>query len=198
MKPRPLTLTPTIALLVIACSLLVAAPAGAAESKVATSDLTPPAKRQASVDLAVRLTRPPTPAPLPPDLPQPFSPVDFDKPGPDEGNVAGAGAAAAHGGGASAASGAAAAASAAPTGPVGDRAILESLAAKIPSQGSIIFGGKRLLLVGKNRLEIGTTITVTDKATNQYYELQLVAIDATTFTLRYRGEDVTRPIKSVK
>jgi hypothetical protein len=50
--------------------------------------------------------------------------------------------------------------------------------------------------MGSKRFEVGTRFTVTYN--NQDYELELVAIDRTTFTLRYRGEQLTRPIKSVR
>jgi hypothetical protein len=48
------------------------------------SDLTPPDKRRATVDLALKLTQPPTPEPLPADLAQPFNPAGFDLPDREE------------------------------------------------------------------------------------------------------------------
>ena len=56
-------------------------------------------------------------------------------------------------------------------------------------------GAPRLIFANKP-FEVGTRFTATYN--NQDYELELVAIDRTTFTLRYRGEDVTRPIKPVR
>jgi hypothetical protein len=146
-----------------------------------TSDLLPAARRQPSVELAGKLARPPAPAPLPEELKNPFNPPDFDRPAasegrggkPDEGNTA--------------------------NGPLppGDRELLESIAARIPSSGAITFGNKTLLTIGTNRLQIGDVFTVTDPVTKQDYDLELVRIDRTTFTLRYRGEEITRPIRSI-
>lgn len=173
-----------------------------------TSDLMPPVRRQKSVEIAQRLTRPPTPAPVPEDLPNPFNPTDFSLPDPEEVKAAqaaaarpgaarppGAGSGGAVGGGAGRATGGAVA-PAQPAGPAGDRETLEVLAAKLVPGGVFVVGGKALLIIGKNRFEVGTRFGVTYN--NQDYELELVAIDRTTFTLRYRGEEITRPIKPVR
>lgn len=169
--------------LILAAVALGAALSPGAFAAKATSDIISPPKRQATVDLAEALTKRTPPAPLAADLASPFNPPDFDKPDPSDpknqprkntepGTKA---------------------------EPVvvkapGDRETLETLAARIPSTGTIVLGGKPLLIVGKNRLEVGQTLVVTYD--NQDYELELVAIDRTTFTLRYRNEETTRPIRS--
>jgi hypothetical protein len=56
--------------------------------------------------------------------------------------------------------------------------------------------GAARLVIGNRPFEVGTRFTATYN--NQDYELELVAIDRTTFTLRYRGEEITRPIKPVR
>lgn len=155
-----------------------------------TSDIVSPQKRQQTVDNAKLLTRPPTPVPLPADLTSPYSPANFEQPDPEE--QKGSGPAVAQSSSGAASSGG----PARPSAPVGDRDLLESLAARIPSTGTIEApGGKRLLVVGKYRLEAGQTFTVTNPATGQDCDLELIAIDRTTFTLRYRGEETTRPIR---
>jgi hypothetical protein len=155
-------------------------PAGLQAARV-VSDLQPPQKRQASVATAERLAKRPPPAALPDDLVSPFNPRDFDKPEPKE-TVAG---------------------TQVPTGPTepppppGDREILESLAAQLNPTGTMTyFDGTPRLVMGSKRFEVGTRFTVTYN--NQDYELELVAIDRTTYRLRYRGEEITRPIKSVR
>jgi hypothetical protein len=154
----------------------------------AVSDLAPPAKRQASVDLAERLAKHTPPAPMPADLRSPFNPPDFEAPDPAERRAApvaaGAGAAAVP------------EAPPQPVGPVTDRETLEALAAQIVPSGMIQLRGAPLLLIGGKRFEIGTRFTV--MYGNQEYELELVNIERTTFTLRYRNEDITRPIKPVR
>jgi type IV secretory pathway VirB10-like protein len=157
-----------------------AAPAAKAPAAKGLSDLSSPVKRAPTVENAERLTRPPAPAPVPADLKNPFNPADFNK------QEAGEKAQPTPGPGAPQQ----------PSGPPGNRETLDALAARIPSTGTMVLGGKPLLIVGKNRLEIGTKFTVAYNG--QDYELELVAIDRTTFTLRYRGEETTRPIKSVK
>jgi hypothetical protein len=177
-----------VALLFVA-PLVLALPAaiGAAAEpapKGSKTDILPPPRRQPTVDAAERLTRTPTPAPVAADLKSPFNPPDYSKPDPNDPKSQ----------------------QAAPTQPgttsapaqavPGDKELLESLAARLPSTGTISLGGKPMLIVGKNRFEIGTKFTVAFNG--QDYELELVAIDRTTFTLRFRGEETTRPIRSVK
>ena len=162
-----------------------------AAAATVTSDLVPPARRQATVEIAERLTRPPTPAPVPPDLPQPFNPPGFDQPDPDEVKAAvpvGPRPTANAPGGP--------AAPVQPAGPVGDRDTLEVLGGLLKPSGSITLAGRARLIIGTNRFEVGTKFGVTYN--NQDYELELVAIDRTTFTLRYRGEEITRPIRPTR
>ena len=143
----------------------------------AASDLLPPARRQASVDTAERLAQRPPPEPVPAEVPNPFNPASFapPEPAPRPGVVADP---------------------AQPPRPPGDREILESLAQRLTPSGTITLGGKPFLIIERNRFEVGTKFIVTFN--DQDYELELVAIDRTTFTLRHRGEEITRPIKPVK
>lgn len=163
-----------------ACILLLVAalPAGAFAAR-ATSDLLPPQRRQATVDKAQRLAEPNTPPPLPEDLPSPFNPVDFDKPDPADMPVA-----------------AAAPGALPPPPPPTDSEIVEILAAQLTPTGAIEWEGRPLLVMGSRRFQVGTRFIVTYN--NQDYELELVSIDRTNFTIRYRGEEFTRPIKSVR
>jgi hypothetical protein len=172
------------------CAALAAgATAFAAKS---TSDLLPPARRQATVDLAHKLTQPSTPTAVPADFKSPFNPADFDKPSPDEvkGPRGAKGEDKAEGGAPKAL-------------PPGDREMLESLAARIGNTSAVQFRGKTLLVVGSAggrsvQLEVGQVFTVTNPANGQDYDLELTAIDRTTFTLRYRGEEITRPLRLTK
>jgi hypothetical protein len=84
----------------------------------------------------------------------------------------------------------------APVVPVGDRDTLEKLSTQIKPSGMIVMRGAPRLVIGNKHFEVGTRFTATYN--NQDYELELVAIDRTTFTLRYRGEETTRPIKTVR
>ena len=73
---------------------------------------------------------------------------------------------------------------------------LEAVAMQLMPTGTINYEGSPLLVMGSKRFEAGTRFTVTYN--NEDYDLELVAIDRTTFTLRYKGEVFTRPIKSVR
>ena len=159
------------------------------------SDLISPEKRRLSVELAQRLTRPPEPAPTPADLPQPFNPTGFEQPDPEEVKAvalalakAGGGPAPGPGGGGG------------PNQPArapGDREILENLASKLPTKGTIIGrDGEPLLILTGGRVHVGDKFTVAFNG--QDYELELTAIERTTFTLRYHGEEIVRPIKNGK
>ncbi|MBI5689645.1 MAG: hypothetical protein HZC55_06065 [Verrucomicrobia bacterium] len=158
------------------------------------SDLQPPNQRQATVDLALQLVKRAPPGPLPADMPSPFNPADFDKHDPAEGPAAaGPKPAGPAGGGGPAPS---AAAPAQPAGPATDRETLEMLASQITPSGMIMLRGTPRLIFANKPFEVGTRFTASYN--NQDYELELVAIDRTTFTLRYRGEEVTRPIRPVR
>ncbi len=170
--------------------LSVTVPGWGAAARI-TSDLVPLQKRQSTLETAEGLARRKAPDPVPADIASPFNPVDFDKPDPSDvpvvSKTTGPG---------GAASGTPAVAQ--PAAPPTDRKILEILAAQILPTGMIRRGASPVLTFPKGikAMEIGTRFTAGYE--NQDYELELVAIDQTTFTLRYRGEDIIRPIKPVR
>jgi hypothetical protein len=74
--------------------------------------------------------------------------------------------------------------------------MLEKLALQITPTGTMQHQGAPRLMISGKLFEVGTRFTATYN--NQDYELELIAIDRTTFTLRYRGEETIRPIKPVR
>jgi hypothetical protein len=164
--------------------LLLVAPVGLSAAAV-KPDIVPPMRRDAAVNVANKLTKRPAPTPVSPELPNPFNPANFNDPDPNAPRLPGG-----------ARPGAAGAGAAGPVSPPADREILDTLAARLTPSGTLSLGGKPLLIIDRNRFEVGTKFIVTFN--EQDFELELVAIDRTTFTLRYRGEEVTRPIKPVK
>lgn len=175
---------PRAFLLLVVAGLMPAT--GRSASKPATSDLVAPAKRQETVDKAIRLTRQPTTVPVPAKFPSPFSPVNFEQPDPEEQKAnAAAGIRTA---------GQTPAGPAQPAGPVGDRELLEVIAARIQPTGSVTVRAKPLLTFPGKTVGVGQSFLVTYNG--QDYELELVGIERTTFTLRLRGEEITRPIKA--
>lgn len=182
---------PFIAFSAVFGALLAGSPFTWAAAKV-TSDLIPPLKRQASVEIAEKLTHRPAPTPLPADMPSPFNPVDFDKPDPTEAPVAVGPKPPAPTPGSTAP----VQTVVAPPAPATDRQALETLAAQITPSGVILLRGAPRLIFANKQFEVGTRFTASYN--NQDYELELVSIDRTTFTLRYRGEEITRPIRPVR
>ena len=147
------------------------------------SDLLPPQRRQPTVELAQSLAKPSPPPPLPANLNQPFNPVAFGQPDPEELR-------------AQAAAAARAAASAAATKPATDRDFLDLIAARIAPSGTLMVGGQSWLVFGQKRVRPGDHFTVTYDGND--YDLELMAVDSTSFTLRLNQEEITRPIKSGK
>lgn len=157
-----------------------------------SADLLPPQVRQQAVTKAELLKNRPAPAALPADLVSPFDPTNFDQPDPTDA----AAVAAANAADASASRRVVGAAPAQRVTPLNDREILEKLAAQLAPTGMIMLRGSPRLVISNKPFEVGTRFTATYN--NQDYELELVAIDRTTFTLRYRNEEITRPIKPVR
>ncbi len=166
-----------IAVLSVSAGALIS-PAFAAK---VTADLTPAPRRQASVETAARLIGRVPPADLPADAASPFNPAGFDLVEPDPTAIAAT----------KRASG-----STVVPAPMTTRDVLEALAQRLNPSGTIVIDNKPLLLIDRNRFEVGTKFVVTYEL--REYELQLVSIDRTTFTLRYRGEEISRPIKPLK
>ncbi|HWA86016.1 MAG TPA: hypothetical protein VG710_07335 [Opitutus sp.] len=147
------------------------------------SDLLPPQRRIPAVELAQRLAEPTPPPPLPADLIQPFNPVAFGQPDPEELR-------------AQAAAAARAAATNAATKPATDRDFLDLIASRIAPSGTLMVGGESWLVFGQKRVRPGDHFTVSYEGSD--YDLELVAVDRTSFTLRLNQEEITRPIKTGK
>jgi hypothetical protein len=146
------------------------------DSEVSTTD-----KRRVTVDKAALVARQVKPAALPSTLKQPFSPENFDLTDAEE-----------------AAAAAAAARAANPNGPVvvqeSDHDLLADITAKVHPGGMVNLGGKPLLMFGNRFVKIGSHFTVTYKGMD--YDLELTQIDSTNFTLRYKHDEITRPIQA--
>jgi hypothetical protein len=149
------------------------------------SDLISPEKRRATVEQAQKLVQTPALAPLPDGLPQPFNPPGFEQPDPEEVKAAAAAAAAAT---PTAASG--------PAKPSTDRGLLEHIATRIQPSGIFVLGDTRFLTFGHKRVSPGDILTVTYDG--QDYQIEVAAIDQSTFTLRLNKEEYTRPLKPAK
>ncbi len=162
-------------LLTAGCALFSAVRAAAP-----ASDLLPPERRAKSVETALRYAAAPAPRPLPDDIVHPFNPPAFGQPDPEELRAIAAARAAAQAANVSAK-------------PSTDRDLLEVIAARIDPSGTLILGGEPLLIFGQKRLRVGDRLTVSYDG--QDHDLELVAIERTTFTLRLNSDELTRPIQ---
>ncbi|HEX4046551.1 MAG TPA: hypothetical protein VH309_01880 [Elusimicrobiota bacterium] len=147
------------------------------------SEIAPPEKRKTSLDKAALIAKQTKPSPLPASLVQPFAPPNFELTDAEEAAAALAAARAAN------------PMAMAPTGP-SDRQLLAEIASKVRPSGTMSMGGTPLLLFGYKPVKTGAHFTVTYKGTD--YDLELTQIDGSNFTLRYKGEEITRPIKTGK
>jgi hypothetical protein len=147
------------------------------------SDLATVEDRQVVVALANKIARPVEITPVPDEPKTPFAPVGFDRPDPVERR--GLPPPGANAGG--------------PPKPSSSRNILETIAARVQSTNSVTFNGTTFVFVkmpggGQKRLKVGDKLTITFEGLD--YELEITAIESTTYTLRLGNEKITRPIKS--
>jgi hypothetical protein len=153
--------------------VLVSVAGAAAASAV---DVVSPVKRSATVELAARLlTSPATKEPAGATV-NPFTlsgsrSVDT---GADEGQAAAALAAIM----------------------ASNRTLLVALADQLEPKGTFVVGGEAIILLGQKKLKVGETYPITFEGA--VYELEITAIETTRFSVRYKNEEVTRPIVITK
>ena len=80
-----------------------------------------------------------------------------------------------------------------PAGPRSDRDLLIAIATALKPGGSIKMGGSQILLMGVKKVKVGEKLNLTFEGAQ--YTVEVTAINPTHFTLRYNGEEYTRPIK---
>lgn len=142
----------------------------------AVVDVLPPQRRKPSVELAQKLSSVETILPRSESAPNPFAPEDFLAPDPDE-----------------EAARLAALKAAESNKPVSDHDLLEAISAKLEPSGTASVGGQPMLLFPGKRLRRGESFVITFDGRD--FELEITDIQRTTFSLRYKGAEITRPIK---
>ncbi|MCB1105379.1 MAG: hypothetical protein H7A44_04515 [Opitutaceae bacterium] len=147
------------------------------------ADVFPPLRREATMKLAGELLAPRDFSVKPENAVSPFAPPAFDQPDPEELRAQREAAAAA-------------AAAGVVAKPTSDRGVLEKLAELIVPSGIVRLGGREILLFGQKKLKVGDRLTITFEGSD--YDLDITAIGANTFTLRYNREEITRSIKPGK
>ncbi len=148
------------------------------------SEIAPPDKRRASVEKAAAIAKQQKPDPLPATLSLPFAPPGFDLTDAEEAAAAAAAAALANRGN-----------PAAPP-PPNDHQLFAEIVEKVKPSGTFYLGSTPLLAFGNKFVRTGSHFTVTYKGTD--YDLELIKIEGTNFTLRYKSEEITRPIQKGK
>lgn len=140
----------------------------------ASVDVAPSAKRAASVELATRLLDPAPPV----DVGTTYNPFSLTGPrstdaAPDENQAANRAAMMAS-----------------------NRTLLVALAEQLDPKGTFVIGGEPIILLGQKKLKVGDTYPITFEGA--VYELVITAIETTRFSVRYKNEEITRPIVITK
>jgi len=78
---------------------------------------------------------------------------------------------------------------------LGDRELLLSLVEGVNPSGTMQLSGTQILLFGQKKFKVGDVIPIVFQGTT--HELQVTSIERTSFTLRLKSEEITRPIKPV-
>jgi hypothetical protein len=166
---------------ILAVGLLASKAFARVESEVSTVE-----KRRAEVDKARKIAKPTKAEPLPVMLVLPFAPEGFDLTDAEEAAAADAARRQAN------------AATGVPAGPAppSDHELLESIMSKIKPGGTAVLMGHPILMIGNKFMKIGAHFTVTYKGAD--YDLELTQIEGSNFTLRYKSEEITRPIQPGK
>jgi hypothetical protein len=166
--------------LLVLAALSVAAPSALArvESEVGTIE-----KRKAVVEKAAFYAKRVKAPALAANLPLPFAPPNFDLTDAEEAEAA-----------------AAAARLANPNKPVvsapTDHQLLSEIVAKVRPSGTAYLAGHPMLMFGNRFVKTGAHFTVSYKGTD--YDLELTQIDGSNFTLRYKSDEITRPIQAAQ
>jgi len=154
---------------VLLCALGLGAPVAVAFGQ----EVSNPANRQATLDLATRLlaSEEKGAAGLPADLPDPFNPAGFGAP---PATAPGKPGEAAH-------------------VVASDRQILQEIARSITPSGMMLFDGQPLLLFREKKLKVGDSLTITFEGND--YVVVIAGISQSSFKIRLNREEITRPIK---
>ncbi len=77
-----------------------------------------------------------------------------------------------------------------------NRNLLAVLAEKLEPKGTFVVGGEAIILLGQKKLKVGEVYPITFEGA--VYELEITAIETTRFSVRYKNEELTRPIVITK
>ncbi len=77
-----------------------------------------------------------------------------------------------------------------------NRTLLAALAEQLDPKGTFVLGGESIILLGQKKLKVGERYPITFEGA--VYELEITSIETTRFSVRYKNEEITRPIVITK
>lgn len=77
-----------------------------------------------------------------------------------------------------------------------NRTLLTALADQLEPKGTFVLGGESIILLGQKKLKVGERYPITFEGA--VYELEITSIETTRFSVRYKNEELTRPIVITK
>jgi hypothetical protein len=77
-----------------------------------------------------------------------------------------------------------------------NRTLLVALSDQLDPKGTFVMGGESIILLGQKKLKVGERYPITFEGA--VYELEITAIETTRFSVRYKNEEITRPIVITK
>jgi hypothetical protein len=77
-----------------------------------------------------------------------------------------------------------------------NRTLVVALSEQLEPKGTFILGGEAIILLGQKKLKVGDIYPINFEGA--VYELQITAIESTRFSVRYKNEEITRPIVITK
>jgi hypothetical protein len=77
-----------------------------------------------------------------------------------------------------------------------NRTLLVALADQLDPKGTFVIGGESIIILGQKKLKVGETYSITFEGA--VYELEITSIETTRFSVRYKNEEITRPIVITK
>jgi hypothetical protein len=77
-----------------------------------------------------------------------------------------------------------------------NRSLLIALSERLEPKGTFVVGGEAIILLGQKKLKVGETYPINFEGA--VYELEITAIETTRFSVRYKNEEITRPIVITK
>jgi hypothetical protein len=78
--------------------------------------------------------------------------------------------------------------------PASDRDFLALLASQLSPTGTFILNGEPIILFGQKRMKVGDRVPLSFD--NAVYELEIAGISQTSFTVRFKNEELTRQISA--